>query len=133
LEKCIFRKNPVYAKSIEILETNVKDDHIHLVLSIPPRLSLSEVMGMLKGKTAIKIFQNFPLLKKKPYWETTSGAEAIVSVPSVWMRPRSESMFSTRKNLASSRGLLNLPAMRVGCLRAPSMGDCYSVKVRYGG
>jgi len=46
----------------------MKDDHIHLILSIPPRLSVSEVMGILKGKIAIKIFKSFPLLKKKPYW-----------------------------------------------------------------
>ena len=57
-------------KNIEILEMNVKEDHIHMILSIPPRLSISEVMGMLKGKTAIKIFKSFPTLKKKPYWET---------------------------------------------------------------
>ena len=55
-------------KSIEILEMNVKDDHIHLILVIPPRLSVSEVMGILKGKTAIKLFKSFPALKKKPYW-----------------------------------------------------------------
>ena len=40
-----------------------------MILSIPPRLSISEVMGMLKGKTAIKLFKSFPALKKKPYWE----------------------------------------------------------------
>ena len=55
-------------RNIEILEMNVKDDHIHLIISVPPRLSVSEVMGMLKGKTAIKIFKSFPILKKKPYW-----------------------------------------------------------------
>jgi putative transposase len=55
-------------RSIEILEINVKEDHIHMILSIPPRLSISEVMGMLKGKTAIKLFKSFPTLKKKPYW-----------------------------------------------------------------
>ena len=55
-------------KSIEILEMNIKDDHVHLILSVPPRLSVSEVMGMLKGKTAIKIFKSFPILKKKTYW-----------------------------------------------------------------
>jgi len=54
-------------RSIEILEMNVKEDHIHMILSIPPRLSISEVMGMLKGKTAIKLFKSFPTLKKKPY------------------------------------------------------------------
>ena len=55
-------------KNIEILEMSVQNDHVHLVLSVSPRLSVSEIMGMLKGKTAIKLFQSFPLLKKKPYW-----------------------------------------------------------------
>jgi len=55
-------------KTIEILEMNVKEDHIPMILSIPPRLSISEVMGMLKGKTAIKLFKSFPTLRKKPYW-----------------------------------------------------------------
>ena len=41
---------------------------ILLILSIPPRLSVSEVMGILKGKIAIKIFQSFPAFKKKLYW-----------------------------------------------------------------
>lgn len=55
-------------RNIEILEMKVKEDHIHMILSIPPRLSISEVMGMLKGKTAIKLFKSYPALKKKPYW-----------------------------------------------------------------
>ena len=55
-------------KKIEVMELSVQEDHIHLVLSIPPKLSVSEVMGILKGKTAIKLFKSFPVLKKKPYW-----------------------------------------------------------------
>jgi len=55
-------------KNIEILEMNVNEDHIHMILSIPPKFSISAVMGMLKGKTAIKLFKSFPVLKKKPYW-----------------------------------------------------------------
>lgn len=47
------------------MEMNIKDDHVHLIFSVPPRLSVSEVMGMLKGKTAIKIFKSFPILKEK--------------------------------------------------------------------
>jgi len=39
-----------------MLEMNVEEDHINMILSFPPRLSISEVMGMLKGKTAIKLF-----------------------------------------------------------------------------
>ena len=55
-------------KKAEILELNIQEDHIHLVISIPPKVSISEMMGMLKGKTAIKIFKSYPELKKKPYW-----------------------------------------------------------------
>ena len=45
-----------------------KADHVHLVVSIPPKVSVSELMGTLKGKLAIKLFKNYPQFKKKPYW-----------------------------------------------------------------
>jgi len=43
-------------RNIEILEMNVEEDHINIMLSFSPRLSISEVMEILKGKTAIKLF-----------------------------------------------------------------------------
>jgi len=49
-------------------ELNIQIDHIHLIVSVPPKVSISRLMGILKGKTAIKIFKNYPQLKKKPYW-----------------------------------------------------------------
>ena len=55
-------------KKIEIIELNIQLDHIHTILEIPPRLSISDVMGILKGKTAIKIFKSYTKLKQKPYW-----------------------------------------------------------------
>ena len=55
-------------KGVEILEMNVQKDHIHLVCSIPPKISLSALLGTLKGKLAIKIFKSYPKLKEKPYW-----------------------------------------------------------------
>ena len=54
-------------RKIEILEGNVQADHIHLVLSIPPKYSISETIGFLKGKSAIKIFDMHHKLKKR-YW-----------------------------------------------------------------
>ncbi len=54
-------------KNIEILEGNVQKDHLHLVLSIPPKYSISEVVGFLKGKAAIKIFDMHLELKRR-YW-----------------------------------------------------------------
>ena len=55
-------------KSSELIEMNIQIDHIHLVVSVPPKVSISTLMGTLKGKTAIKIFKSYPQLKVKPYW-----------------------------------------------------------------
>jgi putative transposase len=55
-------------KEVEILELNVRADHVHMVVTIPPRIAVSALMGILKGKTAIAIFKGMPVLKKKPYW-----------------------------------------------------------------
>lgn len=48
-------------------ELDIQKDHVHLILSVSPKRSISRVMGILKGKTAIKIFKSYPKLKKKPY------------------------------------------------------------------
>ena len=50
------------------MELNVQIYHIHIVCSIPPKVSISALMGTLKGKLAIKIFKSYPKLKQKPYW-----------------------------------------------------------------
>ncbi len=55
-------------KGCEVIELNVQPDHVHLVISIPPKVAVSELMGTLKGKLAIKLFKSYPQLKKKPYW-----------------------------------------------------------------
>lgn len=52
----------------EVKELNVQTDHIHVVVSIPPKVSISVYMGTIKGKIAIKLFKSYPVLKKKPYW-----------------------------------------------------------------
>ena len=49
-------------------ELNVQEDHIHLLVSVPPKVSISKLMGVLKGKIAIKLFKSYPKLKQKPYW-----------------------------------------------------------------
>lgn len=55
-------------KSCNIIELNVQRDHVHLVVMVPPKLSISDYMGIIKGRTAIGIFNKFRDLKKKPYW-----------------------------------------------------------------
>src|SRR4030043_1280052 len=54
-------------KKIKILERSMQADHIHLVLSIPPKYSVAEAVGFLKGKSAIKIF-DMNLELKRRYW-----------------------------------------------------------------
>ena len=44
-------------KEVEVIELNIQADHVHLVCSIPPKMSVSEYMGILKGKTAIMLFR----------------------------------------------------------------------------
>ena len=55
-------------KRCEVEELNIQSDHIHLIVSIPPKVSISEFMGTIKGKLAIKLFKSYPVMKKKPYW-----------------------------------------------------------------
>jgi putative transposase len=54
--------------SVEIDEMNIQKDHVHMVISIPPKLSVSQFVGILKGKTAIKLFEKKRYLREKPLW-----------------------------------------------------------------
>ena len=50
-------------KGVEIIEGEVCPDHIHLLLSIPPKISVSSFMGYLKGKSSLMIFQKYGNMK----------------------------------------------------------------------
>ena len=50
-------------KGVEIIEGEVCPDHIHLLVSIPPKMSVSSFMGYLKGKSSLLIFQRFGNMK----------------------------------------------------------------------
>ena len=50
-------------KGVEIIEGEVCPDHIHLLLSIPPKMSVSSFMGYLKGKSSLMIFQKYGNMK----------------------------------------------------------------------
>jgi len=51
-----------------VIELNVQPDHVHLLVKVPPKVSISKLLGVVKGKTALRIFTRFPYLRKKPYW-----------------------------------------------------------------
>ena len=113
---------------VEILELNVRPDHVHLVASIAPKYAVSKMMGFLKGKVAISVFQHFPHIGKQ-YWgrhmwsrtvqpstEQTGSVcglhwVATVSAQWVWMKNGSVSMCSGRRRKKSSR-----KQYKAGCL-----------------
>ena len=55
-------------KSCEVVELNVQVDHVHLICMVPPKLSVSSCVGMVKGRAAIRVLQRFPDLRKRRYW-----------------------------------------------------------------
>ncbi len=52
---------------VEIDEINVQEDHVHMMLDIAPKYSISGVIGFLKGKSTIRMFKKHPNLRKKCY------------------------------------------------------------------
>lgn len=52
-------------KGIEIIEAELCPDHIHMLISIPPKYSVAQVMGYLKGKSSLMIFDRHANLKYK--------------------------------------------------------------------
>lgn len=52
-------------KGIEIIEAELCPDHVHMLVSIPPKYSVAQVVGYLKGKSALMIFDRYANLKYK--------------------------------------------------------------------
>ena len=73
-------------KGVEIIEGELCLDHIHLLVSIPPKMSISGFMGYLKGKSSLMIFQRFGNMKFayrnrefwcRGYYVDTAGKNAV--------------------------------------------------------
>ena len=52
-------------KQVEIIEAEACKDHIHMLISIPPKYSVSQIMGYLKGKSSLMIFEKYANMKYK--------------------------------------------------------------------
>lgn len=74
-------------KGVEIIETTACPDHIHMLVSIPPKMAVSEFVGYLKGKSSLIIFERHANLKYqygnrhfwcKGYYVSTVGANKQV-------------------------------------------------------
>ncbi len=55
-------------KMCMVEELNVQEDHVHLMIMVPPKVSISVLVGTLKGRTSIRVFNKFKHLKERPYW-----------------------------------------------------------------
>lgn len=66
----VFNSIQVYSSrlSCQVVELNVQMDHVHLLVKVPPKVSISQLVGTVKGKSALRVFTRFPYLKQKPYW-----------------------------------------------------------------
>ena len=58
-------RNLCARKGVEIIEANACVDHIHMLVKIPPKLSVSAFMGYLKGKSSLIIFERHAQMKYK--------------------------------------------------------------------
>ena len=70
-------------KHVEIIEGHAMPDHIHMLVSIPPKLAVADFMGYLKGKSTLMIFERHANLKYKYgrrvfYVNTVGGNEAKI-------------------------------------------------------
>jgi putative transposase len=52
---------------VEVLELSIQPDHVHLVVSIPPKYAVSSYVGFVKGKLAIRLFDRYEKLGRR-YW-----------------------------------------------------------------
>ena len=66
VEECI--RTFCSQQKCEIVELSVQVDHVHLLVLIPPKISVSKFMGIVKGRTAIRVLNKFRKLRQHPYW-----------------------------------------------------------------
>ena len=92
-------------KKVEIIAGAVCTDHVHLCVSIPPKLSVSDFVGYLKGKSALMIFDKHPEMGNKwdrsfwarGYYVSTVGNVDEETVKEYIRRQTEESMNEDRK------------------------------------
>ena len=93
-------------KKVEIIAGAVCEDHVHLCVSIPPKLSISDFVGYLKGKSALMIFDKHPELGSKwdrsfwarGYYVSTVGNVNEETVKEYIRRQAEESMNEDKKS-----------------------------------
>jgi len=94
---------------VEVLELNVQPDHVHVVMSIAPKYAVSDIMGYLKGKLAMRLFQRYEKLGRRywgrhlwsrGYWVSTAGLdEEKIRKYVKWQEKREKDIEATQGKL----------------------------------
>jgi len=82
----------------EVIELNVQRDHVHLVMIVPRKQSISNLMGRVNGQTSIELFKQFRELRKKPYRDNHFWAQGYCVDTLVWMPRLSGSICGFRRS-----------------------------------
>ena len=90
-------------KGVEILGGNVMSDHVHILVSIPPKMSVSSFMGYLKGKSALMMFDRHANLKYK-FGNRHFWSEGYY-VSTVGLNPKRQKPFWGEETLRNARGV----------------------------
>lgn len=71
LSKGFYRRIYIYSimTNYKVVELIIQVGRVHLVLKLPPRLSVSTYMGFVKRRAALRLFNKFPYLCKKKLWQ----------------------------------------------------------------
>ena len=93
-------------KKVEIVEGAVCLDHVHICVSIPPKIAISEFMGYLKGKSALMIFDKHPELGNKferDFWARGYYVSTIGNVDEAtiknYIKEQEEESYNENRNL----------------------------------
>jgi putative transposase len=73
---------------IRIISGVVSKDHVYIFVSVPLTMAPSEIMKRIKGRTASKLFEEFPVIKKRYWGRHFFGAEAffVSLLAKLWMK-----------------------------------------------
>ena len=109
----VFRRLALQKES-EIEEGHLAPDHVHMMISIPPKYSVSQVIGFIKGKSAIHIARTYGERKRNFLSTPVSTVWSRVWVPVAW----ASSIWPHRPQDCGSRGKWGTPSST----RIPSSG-----------
>jgi len=69
---------PEFYPDIEVVKLNAQEDHIHMVVVIPPRIAVADAIRFIKKQSAKKLKAKFPFMQKTMQGKTASGPQDTV-------------------------------------------------------